>query len=370
MKNNWNNKLPNKTSLNNFYLYSKNIRHNILTFKQKFPTTKICAIVKANAYGHGIQAVTNCIKDLVDYFGVADFYEAQRVRSLSSKPILILAPVEDSQIAWCVENCIRLSVSSIEYLKKLEKISKKMNMSAFVHLAINSGMNRLGFSQKQQFAKAVDYAECSQNIVLQGVYTHFFDSTDLLSTEQQYQKFCDFLSCVNEKNIIVHASASNACLMDKKYAFDMVRLGLYMYGYCDIFVENIKPVIKITAKIINVVYVKKGESVGYGKNYIAEKNMKIGCVSLGYADGYLRGNSNKSRVIVNNQYCRVVGNICMDLFMIDLSHTKAKVGDEVIILGESGDKKITATEIAQNTNTIPYEVLTNFKVERMIEHII
>ena len=127
---------------------------------------------------------------------------------------------------------------------------------------------------------------------------------------------------------------------------------------------------KITATILNIVPVKKGEYVGYGKNYMASQNMRVACVSIGYADGYLRANSNKSRVIVNNQYANIVGNICMDLFLIDVTNISAKVGDEVIVLGEAIGKKITATEIAQNTNTIEYEVLTNFKVERMKEHLI
>ena len=357
-------------ALNNFYLSAKNIRDNILLFKQSFPLTKVCAIVKANAYGHGIKNVVNSIKDLVDYFGVADFFEAQKVRNLSAKPVLILAPVMDEQMEWCIKNCVSLSVSSVEYLKKIEKTAKRLHLSALVHLAVNSGMNRLGFSKKEKFEKTVEYLQGSNHLTLQGVYTHFHNSTDRVSTEIQYQKFCNIIACVKNKNIIIHASASNACLLDKKYAFDMVRLGLLMYGYCEMPVKNLKPVMKITATILNIVPVKKGEYVGYGKNYMASQNMCVACVSIGYADGYLRANSNKSRVIVNNQYANIVGNICMDLFLIDVTNISAKVGDEVIVLGEAIGKKITATEIAQNTNTLEYEILTNFKVERMKEHLI
>lgn len=365
--------------LNSFYLLKNNIRHNIMQFKNKYSKPKICAIVKADAYGHGLDGVVGSIKDLVDFFGVADSLEAVKVRAVSSKPILVLSMVDECDMIKCIKGNISLSVSNIKYLKQLESYAKKTGQKAKIHLKINTGMNRLGFKSIKCFLFAVNYITNSKYLVLEGVYTHFFDSVNENILEKQYKIFNNFLSAINTQDIIVHAGASNASVTNLKYHFDMVRLGLFIYGYCEKFKDSfistcdefkLLPAVKITAKIVNIVDIKKGEYVGYGRNYIATHSIKVACVSMGYADGFLRTNSNKGKVIVNDRFAPIVGTICMDLFMIDISNISCKIGDEVVILGRSGTLEIDANEIATNTNTIAYEILTNFKRDRMNYYII
>lgn len=351
--------------LNKFIVYPKKIVANITKFKSHC-NAKICAIVKADAYGHGIGGVVPYIKKYVDFFGVADEREAPKVRSLTAKPILVLNMVEIDNLPRLLTEQISLSVSNFAYLKQILKVANKLNIKAKIHLKINTGMNRLGVGSEKLFKQMLNFISSQDTLVLEGVYTHFHDSLNMKSTENQYQIFCEFLKQIDGKHKpIIHASATNAVLINPKYQFDMVRLGIAMYGYCDIPSQNFTPALQLESTITNIVSVKKGECVGYSNNFVANKKMKVACVSLGYADGFLRANSNNGKVIVNNSYASVVGNVCMDLFMIDVSHVKCKVGDRVIVIGESLDKKITAQDIAQNTNTISYEILTNLKRDRM-----
>ncbi len=353
-------------SLNDFIVYTGNIRQNILNYKCFFNGVKICAIVKADAYGHGIEGVVKGIMNTVDFFGVADEFEALKTRRVSSKPILVLNMINSDSFAEIIRQNISLSVSSLDYLKRLEKVAKRLNKQVRVHLKINTGMNRLGISNIKVFKKICEYINQSQNIVLEGIYTHYFDSTNREKTEKQYAKFCEFLSEIDTKNIIVHASASNAGFLDRKYVFDMVRLGNMMYGYLDLTAPfKLLPALKINATIVNIVRIKKGETVGYGSNFVAPQSMKVATVSLGYADGFLRANSNGGKVIIMHNYAKIVGNVCMDLFMCDVTHIDCKVGDKVTIIGQSGDKNIDANFMAKVTHTINYEILTNFKKDRM-----
>lgn len=352
--------------LNTFEIFTDNIRQNITNFKSHFKNVKICAIVKADAYGHGIEGVVKDIERLVDFFGVVDEQEALKVRNVSSKPILILSMINNCSLNEIIKQNISLSASNMPYLKRIEKTAKIENKVAKIHLKINTGMNRLGLYTKQNFIKLVEYINQSNYLTLEGIYTHFYDSTNKERTEVQYQKFCEYLRLIDTKNVIIHASASNACFLDDKYLFDMVRLGNLIYGYLDFIPPFLlHPALKITSTIVNIVNVKKGEGIGYGAKFIAPKNMKVATISLGYADGFLRANSNNGEVIVKNNYAKIVGNICMDLFMIDVTNINCKIGDKVIVLGSNGSKQITATQIANRTNTINYEVLTNFKRDRM-----
>lgn len=355
--------------LNTCFVNTQNIRHNILNFKKQFEGTKICAVVKADAYGHGMEAVCNSIRDIVDFFGVADEREALKVRRISSKPILILGMIASENFSAVIKQNVSVSVSSLTYLKKMEQVAKKLNEKVRVHVKINTGMNRLGIKSVSAFKKILDYIKNSNHIVLEGVYTHFYNSTNKVDTEKQYQKFCPFLKKLGSKNIIIHASASNACFLDKKYAFNMVRLGLLMYGYSNFNPKfRLLPAMNIFATIVNITTVLHGDGVGYNHAYIANNAQKIATISMGYADGLMRANSNKGKVIVNGKFAKIVGNVCMDLCMIDITNIDCKVGDRVVILGESDNKnglKIDANDIAQTTNTISYEILTNFRHDRM-----
>ncbi|MBQ0017398.1 MAG: alanine racemase, partial [Clostridiales bacterium] len=368
------------------YISRQNLIDNILSFKKLRKETKICAIVKADAYGHGIKGVVPIIKNYVDFFGVVSLTEALEVRKYSSKSVLILSPIEKENILEAVQNQISLSVSNLRYLKTIENAIKNRNLKAKIHLKLNTGMNRLGFSNLVNFKKAVEFILTHDNLILEGVYTHFFDVSRKEVVSTQYEKFCKYKNITNElifsKNIennskntqnytknqtklIFHCASSNLSLMDNMYCFDMVRLGILLYGYKEVESKiKLKPVLKITSSLVQIQSIKKGQNVGYGNNFTAKTDMKIGIVNLGYADGFLRTNSNEGKVIINNQFANIVGTICMDLFMVDITNIKCKIGDEVIILGSSKNLKIDADDLAKINNTISYEILTNIKKDR------
>lgn len=358
--------------LNEFEFSYKIIRQNLLAYKQKFNDVKVCAIVKADAYSHGLTNVVLATKSLVDFYGVADSLEALKVRNVTSKPILILNMVDSDDLPTLIEQNISLSVFSLSFLNQVEKQAKLQNKIANIHIKINTGMNRLGLKRLTLFKKILEKIEQSKYLKLEGVYSHIYNSSNEKDCEKQREIFMSFLKLIDKKTkYIAHLSASEIAVKNPNFKFDMVRLGLLIYGYNSAgFLKSLKPCLKITSKIVNIINIKKGEIVGYGANFVAQKNMKIGCVAMGYADGFLRSNSNKGKVIINGEFCNVVGNVCMDLFMVDITNVDCKIMDEVVILGsQSYNGKtitITAEDLAKINQTIPYEILTNFKFKRML----
>lgn len=352
-------------SYTDFILLKQNLIKNIKNFKKFRANLKICAVVKANAYGMGVKNVSQIISSLVDFFAVANEIEGEELRKITEKPILIMNRIKTENIIDCLKQNLSLTISSFYELNQILSVCKSCNLIAKIHFKINTGMNRLGFKTLNEYKKTFNLAKKSKLIVIEGIYTHFLDGTNEKIANAQLNKFKMFLKCGKTSDTIVHASATNSAIKDKKYCFDMVRLGMLLFGYAEIKPPfKLLPVCKIVSKIVKIQDVKSGEYVGYGNGFLAEKDMKIGIIPLGYADGYLRSYSNRTEVVVNDNKCRVVGRICMDMFMIDISNVKCAELCDVIVLGNSKTQSITAEDLAVAGNTIPYEVLTNFRVDR------
>lgn len=349
-------------SYTNFIISSNVIRNNVKNIKLKLQSNvKLCAVVKANAYGHGVETVCKAIVDYVDFFAVANVLEAVRIRAFNKKTkILILGQVEECDLEYCAKNNISVSIGSLEQLEKCAKSLK----GVLIHLQVNTGLNRYGFRSMVEFKKAVNFIK-NNGLILEGVYSHFATKeNDKIFIKRQNYRFLQFKNAVKDDNVIFHIANSFATTLGSNYQYNMVRTGFLMYGNLAND-YSCKPAVEITSEIVNILCVRKGESVGYDRTCFATKPMKIAVVPVGYADGLNRGLSNNFSVLIGGKFCKIVGLICMDVFMVDVSDTKVKVGDKVTILGADGVHAITLLDYAETLNTSPYAVLLGFNYKRM-----
>ncbi|MBQ9795508.1 MAG: alanine racemase [Clostridia bacterium] len=304
---------------NKFIIYKNNLINNIKQVKKENPNSMICAMVKANAYGVGDIEVVKTLNEYADFFGVACFFEAKRIKTHTSKPILILGSVEKQEI----DESFRYSCVDIEDLKFLISLNKPIK----IHLKINSGMNRYGFKDVKQFKKALNMISQSK-LILEGVFTHFATTDDYVNI--QMKNFKSFLKVCKNFNVKPIVHADNSFVNEKfNHGLDMVRVGFSLFNRNDGW---FLPVVEIKSQIVQVYNVAKGELVGYDYRCVATKNIKIGVVPIGYADGFdlkLIGIG----LLINNVECKVL-NISMDCFILDITNTDIKKGDEICILNK------------------------------------
>lgn len=322
---------------------------------------KFCAVVKANAYSHGLETVCKSLFGIADFFAVANIKEASAIRLFDkTTDVLVLGKVEECDLKFCYENNISVSVGSIDELKKVVN----SGVSVKVHLQVNTGLNRYGFRSLVEFKRALKFVD-EAKVNLCGVYSHFATKeNDILFIKRQYFKFLQFKKLVTKGETIFHIANSFATTSCEKYFCNMVRTGVLMYGQAKNDL-GIKPVLEIRSKIVNVMRVKRGDTVGYDRTFEVKKPMTIAVVPVGYADGFDRRLSNNFSVLVGGKWCKVVGLVCMDAFMIDVSDLGVKVGDEVTLLGESCGKTLTLFDYSKALGVSPYAVLLGFDYRRM-----
>ena len=325
-----------------------NLLSNIAFLKAKSGCLKFCAVVKANAYGHDLEKIVPVIENSVDYFAVATFEEALAVKKLEkTRPILVLSP------CFCpkIENQIELTVASVNDVLELEKQKKKV----FVHLKINTGMNRFG-AGLEEIRKILEKIRTSKFVILKGVFTHFHSAENRQLLEAQKKKFEKILSSIElTDGIIVHYSNTTATLAGT--GGDMCRCGIGIYGFGH---KNLKPVLEIKSKIAAIQNVEAGDFVGYSGGFIAKKKIKVGVVKIGYADGFLR-EFNFGSVCVKDRACKIIGNVCMDCLFCDLSKVQnAKIGDDVLVIWKNNNIQ----KIGKKTKKISYEILCGFNCLR------
>ncbi len=317
---------------------------------------KICAMIKANGYGHGSKEIASVLDCEVDYFGVSNQYEGEEIKNIVSRPVLVMGACDD------YERCIREGLSfiliSFQQAQEMIKLGIKIGIKPKMHLCINSGMNRYGINNTSEFKKTIDLLD-SHNCPLEGLYTHFSSlTTDKVYTQRQkdlFNKFGNFLP--KNWQTIKHIGGGGTIFTDIEA--DMNRVGLYLVGYGN---EMFKPVLSLQTKIVDIVEAKAGEHIGYLCGYTAPRDMRVATLPLGYGDGLPRKLSNKLQVEINGKKALNVGNICMDAFMVDVSNIDCKIGDSVTVLKN-------ASQLAKILDTTEYEVLTNltkFRGERKI----
>ena len=333
-----------------------NFQHNIKEIQKLHQNKELIPVIKANAYGTYINKRLDIINQF-DIVAVAIVEEAIELRKLGyKKDILILNQPYIEEIPNIIKNKITVGLSSIEFLKELIKQNKKVK----IHIEVETGMNRTGF---QNITELIELLKCNKKIIVDGLYTHFSSAdTNKEYTETQIKRFKSYLDEVTPhfKQIkYIHTSASNGLINFKIPFTNAIRPGIIMYGYksSDNIKINIKPIARLISKISYLKEIPKNEYVSYNQTYKTTKKTKIATIGIGYADGIKRSLSNNCYVLVNNKKCPIIGNVCMDSIMVDVTKIKdVKIGDTVYIFD---NVNITLDELANRCNTINYEVLTS-----------
>lgn len=354
-----------------------NIKHNIEEIKKAVgKDCKVLIAVKADAYGHGAVEVSKMAQEsgLVDYLAVATVPEGMELRDAGiTLPILKLSPAFEEEMESAIANEITLCVCEEENILKYNEVAQAYGKIAKVHLQLDTGMGRIGVTNCDE---AVHLAEliikqCS-SLELEGIMTHLpvSDDSSRTFTERQIDKFNKITETVEStldfKFKIKHCSNSAAVTAYKDARLDMVRPGIIVYGFYpshDVpHTLNLKPALSMKTRISFIKKVSKGTSVGYGRTWVAPEDTWIATFPAGYADGFNRLFSNNGRVLINGRSCPVVGRVCMDQTMCSLGfgdEPNAKVGDEVVLIGQQGNESIDIEEWADKLNTISYEVTCN-----------
>jgi alanine racemase len=345
------------------------VRHNIEELGRFAPGKMRMAIVKADAYGHGaLETAKTAIKAGADWLGVATPEEAEELAGLK-KPILILSPIGEEATKDAVDLGISMCVFTDEQIETVKKAVKATGKKAKIHIKCDTGMGRIGIRSEDELNGILDRID--EDIILEGMFTHFAtaDEPDLSYAEKQLGQFRKYVAAVKSRGFspIVHAANSAAIFSLDCSDFDMVRMGIAMYGYLpcpgfDAKGADLRPAMSVVSSISHIKKVSVGDSISYGRHFTAERESIIATVPIGYADGYMRANSNKACAIVNGIRVPVCGNVCMDQIMLDITDAgKAEIGDEVVLMGTQGDTVVSADELAGYAGTISYEILTSFK---------
>ena len=346
------------------------VRENVRQINNKIHGNKITAVVKADAYGHGAVRVAKAIEDQVDNFAVSVMEEAICLRDGGiNKPIMVLSYTPESYFEVAIENNLILNVLSCDYAVKLNKMAKSLGKKALIFIALDTGMERLGFSPEKSGIEEILKMKELDFLFFHSIYTHFAkaDEKDKAFTNEQlalYEAAIETLE-KNGMNFESYHTANSAAIIDQEEThFDRVRPGIIIYGYypsdeVDKDSLRVKPALTLKGQIIQLKTVKKGVGISYGHTFHTTKDETlVATIPIGYADGYARRLSNKAQVIVGDTLCPQIGNICMDHMMVDVTEAKGvQVLDEVILMGEKGDLKFTADDMARLLDTINYEVI-------------
>lgn len=337
-----------------------NFKYNLRQIKSKLkPETTIMPIMKANAYGTYINTRLDVINDF-GIIGLATVDEGVNLRKVGyKKEIFILNQPAISEIKKIIENNLIIGLSSNEFLDEVQK----QNLKLRVHLEIETGMGRTGIVL-EQIQSFIEQVQKTKNIQIEGIYAHLSspDIDDKYTNEQLniFEQAVDIIKKQTKDIKYIHILASNGIINYPKAQYNLVRPGMIMYGYksAEDTLKNInlRPVATLKSKITFLKTVENGTSISYARDFITKRRSKIATVPIGYADGFRRNLSNNGKILINGQKVPIIGKVCMDSFMADVTDLEnVKVGDDVFIWD---NKKITLEEIAHSNNTINYEILS------------
>lgn len=345
------------------------LRHNFEAIKARVSPSKVMLILKANAYGHGLKNVAAYMAESVDYIGVAVLEEGVFLREMGIKtPILVMGGIWSNQIPTYIKNNLTLTATSIERLEQIEQAAASLGRKARVHLKIDTGMERIGvhYYNAEELQKFT--LNCCGNVEIEGIYSHFAnaDSSDLTHAHLQLERFNEVL-CFYERHSLPmpmrHMANSAAVLQIPESYFDMVRPGILMYGVYPspecLKTIQVLPALAWKSRVVYFKVVKPGHPVSYGSTWQSDHLVRVITVPVGYGDGYFRSMSNKAQVIIHGKKYPQVGRVCMDQIMINIEWDSAYNGDEVILIGESDQERVSVEDLAEWADTIPYEILTN-----------
>jgi len=332
--------------------------------------TELMPIVKSNAYGHDLVLMAKIFsKTKIKWIGVVGLDEALILRKNNiRKKILVLSFFNPRQLKKAVQQNISLTIYTLGATKQISSIAKKINKKANIHIKLDTGTSRLGFLANKSF-EVIKQISKLDHINIEGIYSHLADAENInqIVTNKQNELFKEILSKLKAEGIKIkyhHLACSAAIILNKESHYNLVRSGISIYGLHSI--ENshkeylkLKPVLSWLTKIIQIKVIPKNSYVGYGKSFKTKKKTTIALIPIGYWDGYDRKLSNRGQVLIQGKRCNIIGRVCMNLTIIDISKLKSvKTGEIVTLIGQQGKEKITVDELADQINTINYEVVT------------
>ena len=353
------------------------LEHNYNVIRNKVADdTKVCCVIKADGYGHGAVELSQIYEKLgADFFAVSNIDEGIEIRKSGSKlPIVILGYTPVSEAKNLAAYDISQAVFSLEYAKELSEKCVEEDCICKMHIKVDSGMSRIGF-MCQEFPRdeysieEICEACCLPNLEVEGLFTHFCvsdeDAEGREFTNKQYENFIHVRDSLKKRGVdisVVHCSNSGAIEDYPETCCDMVRAGIILYGLAPSskLADRLDLVPAMTLKTV-VAFVKevqKGATISYGRTFTADRKMKIATVPIGYADGFIRQNAKDGYMMVNGKKAKIVGRICMDQTMLDVTDIEdVKTGDEVVVFGTGENGEPTADSLAENTGTINYETV-------------
>ncbi|MFH1209137.1 MAG: alanine racemase [Candidatus Omnitrophota bacterium] len=349
---------------------------NLQTLQERSGQTDVLAVIKANAYGHGLEEIASILSGKVTYFGVATLREALELKERHPQtPVFLFGHLFSHELPAALLGGITLSVSSLEKAREISSLSESLGRKTSVHVKIDTGMGRMGIPVREA-AVSIETMAGLKGLMLDGIYMHFPTAEkDDAFREAQVLAFRSLLQTLEQKDIAFrfrHAKNSAATLTLKDPLFNMIRPGLALYGtYPDPGLKNaahFEPVLSLKSRIVLVKKVRAGESVGYGREFISQRDTTIAVLSFGYSHGYPYAAWKNASVLFQGKRCSLAGKVSMDYIAVNLGNTEAKEGDTVTLIGEDQSERITAEDVAGWAGTIPYEVLTrlNSNLPRII----
>lgn len=350
------------------------LEKNIDNIKKLSPETGLIAIIKADAYGHGAKEIARFIENKVDMAGVATVSEALEIRQVFKKPIIVIGYATPNTYEEALKNDIALTVFDEETMAQISDAAKKVGKTAHVHIAVDTGMRRIGFMPTDENARIIkNMSEKFRNVQIAGIFTHFAraDELERRTTDIQEENFRDFLNKLDKLGVrtgIRHIANSAMIMQKERSKYDFVRAGIILYGLypsreVDKSVLKLEPVMTLVTHVVHVFTLKKGEGISYGHTFVAKEDMRVATLSCGYADGIKRSLSNKGYVFLNGKIANILGRICMDQMMVDVSDIPdVKKGDVAEIFG----KNIPVEEVAAIAGSFNYEMISSLtkRVER------
>lgn len=345
------------------------ICHNIEEVKRVIgPDVKVMPVIKADGYGHGAVPIAKALNEIgVDAFAVAIIEEGITLRKNGiTQPIVILGYTSEYQYSSLIQYEIQPTVFCYEMAESLSRIAAALGKDAKIHIKLDTGMNRIGFKPTRESLETVKKISKLPHIIIEGIFTHFAcaDEADKTSAKKQKAEYDKFIGWLEEEGIHIplkHVSNSAAIIDMNGWKMDMVRSGIITYGLypseeVSKEVLDLKPAMSLKTHIVYIKEVGPGEGVSYNHTFVTERNTKIATIPVGYADGYPRNLSSKGRVLIRGQYAPIIGRICMDQFMVDVTDIDdVRMMDEVTLIGQDGDHRISVEEAANTAGSFNYE---------------
>ncbi len=348
-----------------------NLKYNLTQIKNTLPSnTKIMAVVKADAYGHGdIRVAKVMLENQIDFLAVSNIDEALSLRRSDILQqyhfkILILGYTPPELVHLLHENDIEQTIISYEYAKLINKTCLDKNITLNTHIKIDTGMSRLGFDIDNFNEILQTYS--FKNLQLNGIFTHLSSADSLEQksvdyTKMQQDKFDNLIEKLSNFNIDIGLThlQNSAGIITTNGNYNYARVGLCLYGLSPLSTNelNLKPAMSLKSVVAMVKEIDENTAISYGMNYITQKNMKIATIPIGYADGYPRALSNTGKVLINGEFADILGRVCMDQIMVDVTDINVKTGDIVTLVGQDGKNCITFDDIAKLIKTISYELV-------------